>query len=153
MFKFNLYLIYITIHYYINPHFNFNIYCLVSLGHYITSHGKSVIVVVEDNKQLQKYINLAATCPTVRAFVVWSEPVNETIASKCHAKVYNWEEFMGLGAGVSDEVLDTRVAGMKPGNCSTLIYTSGNIYIIKRWIQLYIHIITICMFHNIYTNM
>jgi len=39
--------------------------------------------------------------------------------------LFRSEEFMSLGGGVSDEVLDTRVAGMKPGNCSTLIYTSG----------------------------
>ena len=36
---------------------------------------------------------------------------------------------MELGKDVSEETVDTRLAGIMPGHCSTLIYTSGRIKI------------------------
>jgi hypothetical protein len=34
-------------------------------------------------------------------------------------------DFMELGKDVPEETVDTRLAGIMPGHCSTLIYTSG----------------------------
>lgn len=95
--------------------------------HYITEHSKAEVVVVEDNKQLRKYTGAgAAKLSTVKALVVWGEPIDEELRSKCCAQVYTWDEFMALGKDqISDSDVTSRSDSIKPGNCASLIYTSG----------------------------
>ena len=96
---------------------------------YITEHSQAEVVVVEGNKQLQKYLKTASTLPKLKALVVWGEPVDEKFAteitSTSNATVYTWERFLKLGNDVSNAAIDTRWALVRPGNCATLIYTSG----------------------------
>jgi long-chain-fatty-acid--CoA ligase ACSBG len=93
---------------------------------YITEHSQAPVVVLEGNKQLQKYANLAGTLPNLKAIVVWGEPVDQALAANfAGVKVYSWEEFLELGSDQSDNVVNPRWSQIRPGNCSTLIYTSG----------------------------
>jgi long-chain-fatty-acid--CoA ligase ACSBG len=94
---------------------------------YITRHSEAEVVVVEGNKQLEKYVSTAATLPKLQAIVVWGEPVNSTLASKFpnRVKVYAWDDFQRLGASLPDSAVDSRWAQILPGNCASLIYTSG----------------------------
>ena len=92
---------------------------------YISEHSKAEIVVVEDNKQLLKYSKLPGKLPHLKALVVWSEPIDQAIASKIGVPVYHWSEFLNLGSSISDDKIDARSGKIKPGNCASLIYTSG----------------------------
>ena len=92
---------------------------------YITQHSKAEIVVVDGNKQLEKYATMAKSCRDIKAIVVYDEAPDKKLASKCGVPVYGWEAFLELGNGVSDSEITRRQANIRPGNCSTLIYTSG----------------------------
>ncbi len=93
--------------------------------HYITEHSKAEVVVLEDNKQLQKYSKIGNKLPNLKALVVWMEQPDPAIVKECPCPVYFWSDFLALGNAVADSVVDARGSSVKPGNCSTLIYTSG----------------------------
>ena len=95
---------------------------------YVSQHSKAAVVVVEDNKQLQKYANRTdrSSLPALKALVVWGEAVDPKIAAQCAGvTVYSWSDFLALGAAVADAAVEARGKAVRPGNCSTLIYTSG----------------------------
>lgn len=91
----------------------------------MSEHSKAEVVVLEGNKQLLKYAQIASRLPYLKAVVVWGEPINPSISEKVGKPVYSFEDFLALGSSVSDADLETRMSNAKPGNCSTLIYTSG----------------------------
>ena len=98
--------------------------------HYITEHSKAGIVVLEDNKQLQKYEKILndpnKNLPHLKAIIVWGEKVDPKITIKGGCKVYSWDDFLDLGKNVEgNNEIETRQSQVMPGNCSTLIYTSG----------------------------
>lgn len=93
---------------------------------YISEHSKSQVIVVEGNKQLQKYASMVNTLPRVKAIVVWGEPIDQNLVAKCgNVKVYTWDEFLAVGNDLADSAVNPRWALIKPGNCASLIYTSG----------------------------
>eukprot|EP01038_Epipyxis_sp_PR26KG_P015852 gene15852-21480_t len=94
--------------------------------HYITEHGKAEIVVVEGNAQLAKYSSIINSLPSVKAMIVWGEPIKPELAAKfVSVQVYTWEDFLMLGMDVPDFKLDEKAMSISPGNCASLIYTSG----------------------------
>ena len=92
---------------------------------YISNHSKAEIVVVEGNKQLEKYTQMKEKLSHLKALVVYGEKVDKKLADKCPVPVHSFEDFLLLGKDVPDADIDARLFGLKPGNCSTLIYTSG----------------------------
>ena len=95
--------------------------------HYVTSHSKAEVVVVEGNKQLAKYADIPKSdLPSLKAIVLYGEDaIDPKILAKCNFTCYLWKDFMNLGSGVSDQDLHTRFDLVRPGNCAALIYTSG----------------------------
>jgi long-chain-fatty-acid--CoA ligase ACSBG len=94
--------------------------------HYISAHSQANVVVLEGNKQLQKYASEgAAALSHLKAIVVWGEPVDAAVASQCAVPVLAWEAFLGSAADLSNNAVDCRWANVRPGNCASLIYTSG----------------------------
>lgn len=92
---------------------------------YISNHSQAEVILCEDNKQLEKYSQIMGELPHVKCLVVWGEPVNEALATKCGKPVHSWDDFLALGKDVADADLTARQEQVKPGHCSTLIYTSG----------------------------
>lgn len=92
---------------------------------YISEHSQAEVIIVEDNKQLAKFIETGHRLPSLKAFVVWAEPVDQAIAKKCTASVYSFDDFLKLGSDVPQSAVDERSAVTRPGHCATLIYTSG----------------------------
>lgn len=90
---------------------------------YITEHSMAEVVVLEGNKQLEKYSKMGPM-EHLKALVVWGEPIDSAIAARCPAPVHTWQAFLELGASVTDGEIEARM-NVQPGNCSTLIYTSG----------------------------
>lgn len=93
---------------------------------YISEHSKAEVVVLENNKQLAKYAQIADRLPHLKAIVIWEEQPDPALVAQCHGRaVYHWDDFLNIGASVSDADVDARVLALKPGNCACLIYTSG----------------------------
>jgi long-chain-fatty-acid--CoA ligase ACSBG len=92
---------------------------------YISEHSKAEIVLVENNKQLAKYAQIACRLPQLKAIVIWDEIADSGLAEKTGKPVYHWNEFLKLGNKIADSVIDIRTSSIHPGHCASLIYTSG----------------------------
>ena len=80
------------------------------------------IIVVEDDKQLQKILQIRDKLPKLKAIVQYiGKP------SQSYPNVYGWEELMKFGAGLPDARLEERHANIAPNKCCTIIYTSGTL--------------------------
>ncbi|CAK6951013.1 long-chain-fatty-acid--CoA ligase ACSBG1 isoform X2 [Scomber scombrus] len=87
---------------------------------YVASDSKANIIVVENQKQLDKILQIRDRLPQLKAIVQYSGPVQEKISN-----LYSWEEFMELGLDVSEKELDDIISSQKANQCCVLIYTSG----------------------------
>jgi long-chain-fatty-acid--CoA ligase ACSBG len=83
------------------------------------------VVILEDNKQLAKYVSLKEPLPNLKAIVIWLEDADPALTSKINVPVYTWNSFLQYGSSVSEETRLESCSHIRPGNCSTLIYTSG----------------------------
>ena len=93
--------------------------------HYISEHSKAEVVVLDNNKQLAKYAQMANRLPHLKVLVMWEEAADPALVERCGKPVYSWSDFLKLGYEVSDATVDERALSVKPGNCASLIYTSG----------------------------
>jgi long-chain-fatty-acid--CoA ligase ACSBG len=93
--------------------------------HYISEHSKAEVVVLENNKQLAKYAQIASRLPNLKAIVIWEEQPDPSIAERTGKSVHHWNDFLKLGRDVPDSALDSRMDSIRPGHCASLIYTSG----------------------------
>ncbi|XP_026858704.2 long-chain-fatty-acid--CoA ligase ACSBG2-like, partial [Electrophorus electricus] len=87
---------------------------------YVAQNCEANVVVVENNKQLVKILQVKDHLPHLKAIVQYKGELESKIPH-----VYTWPEFMKLGAEVSDAQLDAMINSQKPNECCTLIYTSG----------------------------
>ncbi|XP_035521678.1 long-chain-fatty-acid--CoA ligase ACSBG1 [Morone saxatilis] len=87
---------------------------------YVVSDSKANIIVVENQKQLDKILQIRDRLPHLKAIVQYSGHPQEKISN-----LYSWEEFMELGLDVSEEELDEIIRSQRANQCCILIYTSG----------------------------
>lgn len=87
---------------------------------YVASDANCNIVVVENDIQLQKILQVWDRLPALKAVVQFLGEVNEK-----RDNVYSWNEFMQLGRGEDDILLKERMENQAPNKCCALIYTSG----------------------------
>ncbi|XP_048415618.1 long-chain-fatty-acid--CoA ligase ACSBG2 isoform X2 [Stegostoma tigrinum] len=87
---------------------------------YVASDSEANVLVVENNKQLQKILQIQDQLPHLKAIVQYKDELKEK-----RPNLYTWAEFMQLGKDVPDAHLDEIIASQKPNQCCTLIYTSG----------------------------
>ena len=93
---------------------------------YISQHSKAKVVVCEGTKQLQKYIEIGGSLPSLKAIVVYGPDVpSQTMKDQCAVPVYTFDEFLRLGSTVSDADRKARTDSIQPNQVCTLIYTSG----------------------------
>ena len=85
---------------------------------YIAKHCDAVVVFVEDESQLQKFLSVRERLPALRALVLMHGESDEQ-------GVYSWSRFLGLGINTPEAELDKRIAAQSPDAMATLIYTSG----------------------------
>ena len=88
--------------------------------HYIIDHAESRIALVEDKSQWEKINQERERLPNLSRVVAMkvSEKIDDPL-------VLDWETFLEQGNDISDEVVDERMANLKPDDPATLIYTSG----------------------------
>ncbi|XP_016354671.1 long-chain-fatty-acid--CoA ligase ACSBG1 isoform X1 [Sinocyclocheilus anshuiensis] len=87
---------------------------------YVANDSRANIIVVENQKQLDKILEVKDKLPHLKAIVQYSGSLREKLPN-----LYSWEEFMGLGPEVSEQELDEVICSQKANQCCVLIYTSG----------------------------
>ncbi|XP_052400251.1 long-chain-fatty-acid--CoA ligase ACSBG1 isoform X1 [Carassius gibelio] len=87
---------------------------------YVANDSRANVIVVENQKQLDKILEIKNELPHLKAIVQYSGSLKEKLPN-----LYSWEEFMGLGLEVSDQELDEVICSQKANQCCVLIYTSG----------------------------
>ena len=95
---------------------------------YVTKHSNAKVVLVDGEKQLEKYYDTAKDLPDLKALVVYrvdSLPAGAQEKLPDSVKVYTFAEFQKLGESVSNADLQARSNAWKPGETCCLIYTSG----------------------------
>ncbi|XP_032089213.1 long-chain-fatty-acid--CoA ligase ACSBG1-like [Thamnophis elegans] len=88
--------------------------------HYIADDSRANIVVVENQKQLDKIMQIWDRLPYLKAVVMYKDRVSEK-----HPNLYMMDEFMELGNEISDGRLDDIINSQEANQCCVLIYTSG----------------------------
>lgn len=92
---------------------------------YVLSHSEAVICVCQSGKQLSKILAIRDQLPLLKIIVSYWQEELLPIFHDQFAQCYSWENFLTLGQGVSDKVIDDRINSVTPGSCATIIYTSG----------------------------
>ncbi|XP_034060842.1 long-chain-fatty-acid--CoA ligase ACSBG1 [Gymnodraco acuticeps] len=87
---------------------------------YVASDSKANIIVVENQKQLDKILQIRDRLPHLKAIVQFSGNPQQRISN-----IYSWEDFMDLGLDVSEDELDDIIDSQRANQCCILIYTSG----------------------------
>ncbi|MBD3855727.1 MAG: long-chain fatty acid--CoA ligase [Acidobacteria bacterium] len=86
---------------------------------HIVNHSDAVLVFAEDESQLAKLMEIRAEIPDVRNVILFSG------AAPADDWVITYDEFLELGADVSDDALEARIADVEAGDVATIVYTSG----------------------------
>jgi long-chain-fatty-acid--CoA ligase ACSBG len=90
--------------------------------HFIAEHSDCVVVVAEDHLQVGKYIPMLKK-GQLKYIVIYNE--KEIKYDTCEGRIMLWKDFMALGKRVEKKTILDRMSKIKPGNCCTLVYTSG----------------------------
>ena len=95
---------------------------------YVAEHSSAELVVVEDEIQMQKYLEILDQLPKLKGIVVWGV---DRFEQKPHSIVMTWKEFLergnsetGTNETLEDVVID-RIEKQVPGMCCDIVYTSG----------------------------
>ncbi|KAF6716147.1 Long-chain-fatty-acid--CoA ligase ACSBG2 [Oryzias melastigma] len=87
---------------------------------YVAANCEANILVVENQKQLDKILQVKDQLPHLKAIVQYKGELQQKTSF-----LYSWEEFMKLGEDVPDEQLNAMIDSQRANECCTLIYTSG----------------------------
>ncbi|XP_061884340.1 long-chain-fatty-acid--CoA ligase ACSBG2 isoform X2 [Entelurus aequoreus] len=87
---------------------------------YVAENCKANFIVVENQKQLQKILQVQDQLPHLKAIIQYKGALKEK-----RPNLYSWDDFMELGRDEPDAPLDEIISSQKPNQCCTLIYTSG----------------------------
>ncbi|XP_030594325.1 long-chain-fatty-acid--CoA ligase ACSBG2-like isoform X2 [Archocentrus centrarchus] len=87
---------------------------------YVAANCEANILVVENQKQLDKILQVKDHLPHLKAIVQYKGEPQQKVPF-----LYSWEEFMKLGEDVPNEQLNAVIDSLRANECCTLIYTSG----------------------------
>ncbi|XP_072526916.1 long-chain-fatty-acid--CoA ligase ACSBG1 isoform X2 [Salminus brasiliensis] len=88
--------------------------------HHVAKDSRANIIVIENQKQLDKILLIKDNLPHLKAIVQYSGSLKKKLPN-----LYSWEEFMRLGLDIPDKTLDDIISSQKANQCCVLIYTSG----------------------------
>jgi long-chain acyl-CoA synthetase len=86
---------------------------------HIVDHSDAVLVFAEDAGQVAKLLEIRDQIPDVRKVILFegAPPADDWVIS--------FEEFLELGADISDDELEGRIANVTEEDVATIVYTSG----------------------------
>ena len=85
---------------------------------YVAHDSRSNILVVEDQTQLDKILQIKDKLPHLRAIIQFK-------GKPSVPGVLGWQELLEIGKGTSDDLLDERLRNLAANQCCLLLYTSG----------------------------
>merc|ERR1712156_645890 len=85
---------------------------------YILEHSRCNILVVEDQKQLDKIWSFKNDLPNLKKIDQYTGLPNSP-------GVISWKDLLNRGNSLDDASLESRLRGIAINQCSTLVYTSG----------------------------
>ncbi|MED6272780.1 Long-chain-fatty-acid--CoA ligase acsbg2 [Characodon lateralis] len=88
--------------------------------HYVAANCEANVLVVENQKQLEKILKVKDQLPHLKAIVQYKGELQQK-----SPLLYTWDEFMKLGKEVPNETLQAMIDSLRANECCTLIYTSG----------------------------
>lgn len=86
--------------------------------HYILEQSKCAILVVEDQRQLEKVWSLRESLPHLKKVVQYT-------GTPTHPGVLSWTDLLNKGKEQGNDGLDGRLRRICINQCSTMVYTSG----------------------------
>jgi len=96
---------------------------------YVTEHSDAEVVVVDNKTQLNKYLKVWSQLPKLKYVLIYNEPVPADLPPERKGQVLTFNEFLEIGKKYvpknHESSLEYRMKQQKPGNCCTLVYTSG----------------------------
>ena len=96
---------------------------------YITSHSDCELVIAENRIQLNKYLKIWSDLPKLKYIIVYDDSIPDNLPSNRKGYVLTFNQLLELGrkyiAKDIENSLEFRMKQQKPGNCCTLVYTSG----------------------------
>lgn len=96
---------------------------------YVVLHSEAEVIVTENKEQLTKFLKIWDETPKVRMIIVYSDRLPDNIPENRKSQVVLWKEFLEMGnkykSSSLENSLEHRIDSQKPGNCCTLVYTSG----------------------------
>jgi len=97
--------------------------------HYVASHSEAQVVLVENQEHLNKYLKIWDRLPQLKYIIIYNDKIPESIPMERKNNVLLFQDVMELGRKHSketnDKFLNERLEAQRPGNCCTLVYTSG----------------------------
>ena len=84
---------------------------------YILEHSRCSILVVEDQKQLDKVWSFRNDLPNLKKIVQYS-------GVPSHPSVISWKDLQNQGKTLEEDSLETRLRGIAINKCCTSVYTS-----------------------------
>ncbi len=90
---------------------------------YLISHSGSKVLFVEDEKQLKKILSIKRSITSVKQVILMQGSYDVPMNMK--KWVISFEDFLKLGAAVSDRNLSLAIQKVKPSDVATIVYTSG----------------------------
>ncbi|XP_036139807.1 very long-chain-fatty-acid--CoA ligase bubblegum [Monomorium pharaonis] len=88
--------------------------------HYCAEHSRANIIVVEDDKQLQKILQIKDNLPDLKAIVQYSGVPTEK-------DVLSWNDLLHIGKKEPEDKLQSVLKTIGINECCTLVYTSGTV--------------------------
>nr|KAF6401563.1 hypothetical protein HJG63_009621 [Rousettus aegyptiacus] len=83
----------------------------------IAESSEMNIFVVDDDRQLQKVIQIRGCLKHLKAIVQYKEKIQSQLRN-----LYSWRAFLELGDSIPDDVLNQVIDSQKPNQCCALIY-------------------------------
>ncbi|KAJ8936507.1 hypothetical protein NQ314_012371, partial [Rhamnusium bicolor] len=87
---------------------------------YCAENSNANIIVVEDEKQLEKILSVRSKIQNLKAIVQYS-------GDPAHADVISWKRLMEIGEQQPDDLLEESLKTIAVNECCTLVYTSGTV--------------------------
>jgi len=85
---------------------------------YVLANCKANIVVVEDEKQLTKILQIKDSLPELKAIIQYT-------GKPSSPGVLSWDELLDVGDEEDNDELESRIRDLAPNLCCHLVYTSG----------------------------
>lgn len=85
---------------------------------YVASHSDTQLAIVENDEQLEKFLEIRDELPDLKAIVMMYGDHDDD-------KVYSWKDFLAHGEDLDEADLQARIDAQDPDDTCTYIYTSG----------------------------